>query len=418
MSLAHFQTVSAVPIASNFSGAAVCQSGGTFAVTGSSQLYVQDGVVTITPKSPAFVFGEQVVGPAVRKVTEIFSFFWNSFLTFPGADGAVIDQRDPGEFARDFGDQIGNSQERALFLANWGKTHALIDNMATLRSTLLDEYRKELSNIDRCDDSFCSIIEGLKHIAKDETVTVETLTSLSGTLPTNLVKGQKVVDGAVWLNGGKVIVYCKPSNSSKDLTFPDEPIPSKSFSDFSTTLERAKELLLDETVQAYEERYKIWESDCRKMVDEKIASAYAKALIKNEGLRVEAKQVLDEICTRLKCKVNVEHSNGFSVNPEGRSYGVALLAGVIFPLIGWIWKKGYVRAIPELWNLNRTFVRNGQESINLAYDLLTVANDKLAGDPNDANGLQLLEVVESIAIVLKDADLQRQVIAIREGGSE
>ena len=30
----------------------------------------------------------------------------------------------------------------------------------------------------------------------------------------------------------------------------------------------------------------------------------------------------------------------------------------------------------------------------------------------------LLEVVESIAIVLKDADLQRQVIAIREGGSE
>ena len=76
------------------------------------------------------------------------------------------------------------------------------------------------------------------------------LTSLSGTLPTNSVKGQKVVDGAVWLNGGKVIVYCKPSNSSKDLTFPDEPIPSKSFSDFSTTLERAKELLLDETVQA------------------------------------------------------------------------------------------------------------------------------------------------------------------------
>ena len=69
---------------------------------------------------------------------------------------------------------------------------------------------------------------------------------------------------------------------------------------------------------------------CRKMVDEKIASAYAKLLIKNEGLRVEAKQVLDEICTCLKCKVNVEHSNGFSVNPEGRSYGVALLAGVIF----------------------------------------------------------------------------------------
>ena len=59
-------------------------------LTGESFCTVEeDGIVQVHPKSLGYVIGEQIVNPLFKMLANAFSSV-NRFLTFPGAEGAVV----------------------------------------------------------------------------------------------------------------------------------------------------------------------------------------------------------------------------------------------------------------------------------------------------------------------------------------
>jgi len=139
-------------------------------LTGESFCTVEeDGIVQVHPKSLGYVIGEQIVNPLFKMLANAFSSV-NRFLTFPGAEGAVV-PLNRVEMVNMLGNNIAtidkqlvvagtmsDSIERTKVIDNMGTTQYFRSRVETEMLGFANQYNGFLDKI----NGYCISVEKIK----------------------------------------------------------------------------------------------------------------------------------------------------------------------------------------------------------------------------------------------------------------
>jgi len=323
MSLTPFQAITV----SNLSTVDFYQSGISYAATGDSQLYWNDGVVTITTKSPAFVFGEQVVGPLIRKVASAISSFWSSFLTLPGAEGAKIDEvatENMQETVFRYSDQM-TAVKRAEVLQNYGRVQQIVSDadsvMFSLGIELDNGVQKQVQNYCRSVAKVQATLEDVLKLVTTGDLTEFSpgrISSLSLVFPIPPSHFEPAITGIVMADKNIVITHLfgrslEPAGCM-DPSAQWEGVGLKKFSSFihlknDLSLEEVQKLFSDESIRALEDGFNSWKKSSRNTRN--LTEAIYKGLYeKDPAFRANIHKVFEDIYQHLLKNTD---SNSYSV---------------------------------------------------------------------------------------------------------